>query len=214
MIKILTFTLYISFSLIASDDLRTQCLKEHRSGISDIQRVFRCDYKVFDVPDKALKKMHNNYPEFVGIEGLKSAIVSQSSPHYGSLNKFKKWAKLKEWKNFGPIHHFDWWMFPISDESSKNYSYTVFGKEISQLKKDSKFMKNYRTGISLMFKSWCWNIKKGTKFKKCQKDQKWRNYTVRFRKVVQSMILFKMNRWLPHAYLAAKEFKIRLPKGF
>ena len=42
-------------------------------------------------------------------------------------------------------------MFPIGDESSQSYRYTVLDKDIQKLKQDLTYMSNYREGITLMF---------------------------------------------------------------
>lgn len=159
----------------------------------------RCDYKVFQVSSNYVQNFVNKSSEYVGVEGMKKALLTQERRGLGSLEKFRRWAEAGQWNQFGNSNHFDWWMFPIADESSQDYAYTVFGKDIEELKNDRVYLSNYREGLRLMFASWGWNLENGTEILNKSSTQRWRNYDVRLRKAIQSMILFNQEDYLKNA---------------
>ena len=211
-IKILFISTLLSSQLVFAEhtDLRKTCIEEYQlitnKNVNEFEEIHnkrwnnyysRCDYKVFDI--KPLVHLKNNSNEFIGIEGLKLAMMEQDQEGLGSLTKFRKWASLNKWIEFSNKNHFDWWMFPIGDESSRGYRYSVFNQDIELLKKDAEFINNYREGLRLIFLSWGWDLEKSTEVLSPALDQEWRYYDVRLRKAIHSMYLFDQDKYLSSA---------------
>ena len=124
---------------------------------------------------------------FAGIHALKQ---KQSE----SLQKLQAFAKKGEWQHLQthtthPDSGFDWWMFPI-DRPSSGYGeqYQVSRQDVEMLKRDAEFMKNYRTGVILVAKSWGWDVQTG----QLQPGHgcRWIDYQVRLGKMLDSLKLF------------------------
>ena len=125
--------------------------------------------------------------DFVGIKPLKK----KQGTHLGKLLNF---AKKNEWKHLQthtmhPDSGFDWWMFPI-DHSSSGYGtqYQLSHRDIETLKKDARFIKNYRKGVILVTKSWGWDLESNKDI--TNSLQYWTNYQVRLGKMAYSLTLF------------------------
>lgn len=207
--KLISLTLLFSTQYAFSVDhldLKSKCVEEY-SLISQGNLVkyktinrerwqnfgARCDYKVFDT--KKLNNLQNKSDDFVGIEGMKKAQLTQDLRGLGSLEKFRSWSKANQWYEFSSRNHFDWWMFPIGDESSQGYAYTVLAKDIEMLKNDKVFLNNYREGLRLMFLSWGWNLESSSLISNPGEYQRWRGYDVRLRKALLSMYLFSQDKY-------------------
>lgn len=128
-----------------------------------------------------MSRQHN--PDFVGIQALKEK-------HAVQLQQFEKWAKEHDWKAF-LHHHYDWWMFPIARTSlGQGAKYTLFEKDIEELKNDSEFMKNFKRGVELLVLSWGWDLYNRRTVDNPDPDQKWNHYEVRLGKMADSLKLF------------------------
>ncbi len=81
--------------------------------------------------------------------------------HIKTLTHFKtleKSGRLPEAR----FLHFDWWMFPITRPSRVHgYEYTLSRSEIASLRRDPKFMRQYKQGVKLTFSSWNFDLEKG-----------------------------------------------------
>ena len=85
------------------------------------------------------------------IENLKTNIV----------RTLQKMEQADKYQNWSAIHHdhYDWWAAPI-DTPSNTYGmlYAVTKEEVADLLSDENWVKNYHRAISLVLKSWGWNI--------------------------------------------------------
>ncbi len=160
----------------------------------------------------SVKLKNNSAPIFVGIQGMKDALRNKEGIGNGNLEKFIQWANAKTWGQFGPNHHhYDWWMFPIDRTSyGQGAKYTVYKKDIDELKKDLKFLKDYRLGAMLLIQSWGWNLKHNRLYPQPGPEQHWRNWGVRLGKLAHSLILFE--QWDIYDTLRAY-FKKLIEKG-
>ena len=215
MMKLMILCLILISNLALADDLRDVCLKEYKAISSgdhiNYDTLFknrwkkyskRCDYKVLNSANAPINKYSNNTNQYIGALEMKNALLFQAEDGLGSLTKFRKWASLNQWDQFSQINHFDWWMFPIGDESSQGYRYTVLGSNINELKEDTEYLSSYREGLVLMFLSWGWDLENGIEIKEKNMNQRWRYYDVRLRKAIQSMYLFRQQDYL----LSGKKF--------
>lgn len=200
--------LTISLNSHAQDKLKDKCIQEYESLSNDSKykklrmkrhQKFhaRCDYKVFNT--KPLTHLENTAYEYIGNEGMKEALMTQKQMGLGSLEKFRTWAESNNWIEFSSLNHFDWWMFPIGDESSQGYRYTVLPKNIESLKSDPEYLENYKEGLRLMFLSWGWDLEKSKKVANPGPHQHWRHYDVRLRKAMHSMYLFSQDEYFESA---------------
>lgn len=206
--KKLIILIILITDLSYSNDLSSMCIKEYtemnrkESKYQELTenrwRTFgaRCDYKVMKPDNSLLIGLRNMTPEYVGSLGMKENLLYQNRHGLGCLTKFRAWVKKGEWSNFGPSNHFDWWMFPISDESSQGYRYSVLDGDIEILKNNFEYLSLYREGVELMFRSWGYNIQTSKMILKPSSGQVWRGYDVRLRKVIQSLYLFDQNDYL------------------
>lgn len=149
----------------------------------------------------------NKNSQFVGIEGLKK----KQKDH---LTKLSKLAKNNQWQHLQthtshPFSGFDWWMFPI-DRSSNVYGsyYQLNSNDITILKKDKVFIKNYRQGVVLVAKSWGWDLKKNKDISDSKK--KWTDYQVRLGKMAHSLVLFEQEDLLKSLRCFVQANKIEL----
>lgn len=118
----------------------------------------------------------------------KSALVKADQAK--QLETFEKWAKEGKWKNFHEAHY-DWWMFPISRPSRGHGDrYAVSNTDVTTLKNDPEFMKNYLRGVELVAESWGWDVKNNKPFENPSPHQKWANLEIRLTKIIQSLDLF------------------------
>jgi len=103
-----------------------------------------------------------------------------------------KFERLVSSGEFTGIHsdHYDWWMFPIDERSSRGLEFTVFQDDIVALKQNPEFMKSYRKGMYLLLFSWGWDMNTNSKVKNAGTGQKWQMYPIRFYKVAKSALIF------------------------
>jgi len=136
--------------------------------------------------------VRNTHDEFVGLPQLKEE-------HKQQLAKFETWAAKKQFQEFGPQSHFDWFQFPITSKSSFGFKYSVFPGDVEELKEDQEFMCNYRRGIELILWAWGWDVKNKRLVENPGKWQKYPNYDIRLRKIGQSLLLFGESEYLDSA---------------
>ena len=119
-------------------------------------------------PPPAPPSSSSQRPDFVGVEELKRL-------HREQIELFEDWARSGQWELFH-LNHFDWWAFPINEESSHGLRFTVYEEEISQLKEDPLFMENYRKGLALIAASWGWDIYRTEElpYQSLSYSQRWR----------------------------------------
>jgi hypothetical protein len=125
----------------------------------------------------------NSHPEFVGLEKIKAKQKWQ-------LDLFKTWAAKNQWSE---IHaaHYDWWMFPIDEQSSYGFAWTVYEGDVLELKKDSQYTRNYLQGVDLLAASWGWDVSAQTYIVNPHPNQRWQNWPVRLYKCAKSLKLFE-----------------------
>jgi hypothetical protein len=127
---------------------------------------------------------------FFGPEGFREAIQhgDERQPNCGSLERFRSWAEAGAWQNFGPgpphFSHYDWWMFPI-DSAGKFKEY-----KIGALKRDEEYMGWLREAVTLMVKSWGFDLDSLNWCSERSWGQRWRNWPVRLKKLGQCLVLF------------------------
>ncbi|MBV9928158.1 MAG: hypothetical protein JOZ96_24275 [Acidobacteria bacterium] len=124
----------------------------------------------------------NTHPEFVGLEKLKEKQKWQ-------LGLFQAWAANRQWRE---IHaaHYDWWMFPIDQESSYGFAWTVYEGDVRELKADGQYMRNYLQGVELLATAWGWDLAAQTYIINPHPDQCWQHWPVRLYKCATSLKLF------------------------
>jgi hypothetical protein len=127
--------------------------------------------------------MRQSEDKYVGAEALKAK-------HKDYLDKLEAWAKAGKWENMqGPMAHFDWWMFPIAQDSrGQGKRYTMDKARVEELKKDAAFMANYRRAVFLVVQSWGWDLQNNKDISNA--TQKWTGYSVRLWKMVESLKFF------------------------
>lgn len=115
----------------------------------------------------------------------------------GSLVKFRKWIKDENFDQMNGLRgqaHYDWWMFPTSDDGEnapeQQGAFKVSKIEVEELKKDAEFMENYREGIKLQMLSYGWNTDTNSFVKKRLKNQNYNNYHIRLGKLAHSLGMF------------------------
>eukprot|EP01127_Copromyxa_protea_P010080 TRINITY_DN2423_c0_g1_i1.p1 TRINITY_DN2423_c0_g1~~TRINITY_DN2423_c0_g1_i1.p1 ORF type:complete len:183 (+),score=37.42 TRINITY_DN2423_c0_g1_i1:467-1015(+) len=123
------------------------------------------------------------------------------------LEKFEVSAQRGSW---GEIHHdhYDWWMFPIDEKSSKGMAYTVYMDDILVLKNDLEYMANLKRGMELLLLAWGWDIKNRELVQNPGHGQEWQRYPVRFFKCLKSALLFGIEDYAA----SMKDFAILLEK--
>lgn len=126
--------------------------------------------------------MHNNDPDFIGIDGLKDQQARQ-------LASFEKWASEKKWYK---IHenHYDWWMFPINQPSSYGFKYVFYDEDIAELKSDAKYIRNYLRGVEILAQAWGWDLYGVKLILNPDDDQTWQDWPIRLYKCAKSLQLF------------------------
>lgn len=124
----------------------------------------------------------NTHPEFVGLENIKEKQKWQ-------LGLFRAWAANQQWRE---IHaaHYDWWMFPIDQQSSYGFAWTVYDGDVRELKKDDQYIQNYLQGVNLLATAWGWDLSAHTYIVNPHPDQRWQNWPVRLYKCAKSLKLF------------------------
>jgi hypothetical protein len=124
----------------------------------------------------------NKDSDFVGINELKHKQKEQ-------LNHFEQWAASGNWTAFHQ-HHYDWWMFPYDKSSAYGKAYTIYEAEVSELKSDELFIKNYLRGVELLLLSWGWNLNRRCFVENPGELQHWANWPIRLYKCGCSLLLF------------------------
>jgi len=124
----------------------------------------------------------NDDHQFVGVEKLKAKQKWQ-------LDQFQSWAAESDW---GHLHreHYDWWMFPTDEPSSKGLAWTVYEGDIVELNSDAQYVRNYLEGVRLLALSWGWEVDKQTYVVDPLPEQQWQHRAIRLYKCVKSLKLF------------------------
>ncbi len=130
--------------------------------------------------DTALRRNINS--SFVGIAELKRRQAEQ-------LAAFERWAARGEWQ---AIHnaHYDWWMFPIDEDSQHGARYTVYAGDIAELKQDPAYVRNYLRGVELLALAWGWDLAARRYLEQPQRGQAWSDWPIRLYKAARSVQLF------------------------
>ena len=128
----------------------------------------------------------NTHPDFIGIEQL---VVQ----HHGQIDVFVAWSLESNWPRFH-ASHYDWWTFPIDKPSSYAFQYTVFEKEINQLKGVEGFLDKHASGAELLLSSWGWDASNNQPIESPQSGQSWANWPIRLAKCSRSMWLFGLEQ--------------------
>ncbi|CAF5187628.1 unnamed protein product, partial [Rotaria magnacalcarata] len=106
------------------------------------------------------------------------------------LKYFEEWHLKQDWLAFHN-HHYDWWMFPIDEISSRDATFQLPRDVILDLKENREFISDLRRGVYLMVSSWGWDIEHGRCFEKLDDKQKWSYWPVRLYKAGKCMWLFE-----------------------
>ncbi len=124
----------------------------------------------------------NTSAEFVGIEQIKAKQKQQ-------LADFERWANRQEWQM---IHHnhYDWWMFPVSHPSGFGLEWTVYAGDITELKQDKDYLRDYLRGVELLMASFGWDLQAQGFLPDPKPDQRWQNWPVRLYKAADSVQSF------------------------
>ena len=127
----------------------------------------------------------NTSPSFIGIDGLKRAQAEQ-------LAAFERWADQDDW---AALHraHYDWWMFPIDEDSQHGAKYTVYPGDIAELKQDPLFVQRYLRGVELLARAWGWDLVTRSYLTNPQPGQAWSHWPIRLYKAARSLQLFGYN---------------------
>lgn len=147
--------------------------------------------------------------QFVGTDALKL----KQQKH---LEKLKILAQQGRWDclqkhTLEPDSGFDWWMFPTNWESSSyKKAYQLDDKSLRILEKDPEFMQSFKDGVSLVAKSWGWDIYNKAPFN--DPDLKWVGYNIRLEKMIHSLYLFQEQELLASLKLFISSNKIELGK--
>ncbi|UJR09111.1 hypothetical protein I4U23_013358 [Adineta vaga] len=120
--------------------------------------------------------------EFVGKEKLLEYFNKQ-------MKEFEDWYKERDWLAFHH-HHYDWWMFPIDEISSRGKAYQLPPNVLAELKQDEQFIAKLRHGVRMMVTSWGWDIDNHEYFHSLDNKQKWSYWPVRLYKAGKCMWLF------------------------
>jgi len=134
-----------------------------------------------NVIDRIPSKLDSN--SFIGKDKLLEQFKQQ-------LKQFEEWNDKRDWLAFHH-HHYDWWMFPIDEISSRGYTYQLPVDVINDLRTNEEFIADLRQGVRLMVRSWGWDIDNSKYFDKCDEKQKWSHWPVRLYKAGKCMWLFK-----------------------
>lgn len=121
------------------------------------------------------------------------ALIEQ---HTLTYNWFVRCAENGE---LNKLHHahFDWWMFPIPEESSGHgRRYALPAGQRDALLQDQAFMQQFRQGVYLAIKAWGWDIHKRQPCQHPHYGQKWTGYEIRLMKIVKSLEYFGENEIL------------------
>ena len=106
----------------------------------------------------------------------------------GNLKKIKLWASNNEWKKIRKSHY-DWWMFPNDQGSSKEFA---FDEELlTELSRDKAYVSDYIEGVRLVLLAWGWDLNNNKFVENPHPDQRWDGYAVRLMKIIYSLILLE-----------------------
>ncbi|MEN9935660.1 MAG: hypothetical protein RLZZ387_2239 [Chloroflexota bacterium] len=124
----------------------------------------------------------NGDRSFAGIDALKREQAEE-------LARFERWAAAGNWR---AIHeaHFDWWMFPIDEDSRLGTRYTVYEGDIAELKRDPAYVHSYLRGVELLMLAWGWDLAAKRTVASPQPGQRWNNWPIRLYKAARSLQLF------------------------
>ncbi|HEY4832069.1 MAG TPA: hypothetical protein VIH61_05855 [Waddliaceae bacterium] len=153
--------------------------------------------KETEIKDLIFPKVEPNKPQTV--------VNKVKKKHSEQLKLFEEWAKAEQW---GKIHaaHYDWWMFPIDNkDGGRRNEYTVSESDIEELKKDTKFMDNYRKGVELVVRAWGWELLGEKSAENKTSEQTWTKWDVRLGKMANSLRLFKQDEYLEKLRIFAKK---------
>jgi hypothetical protein len=124
----------------------------------------------------------NTDAAFVGLQGIKDKQRQQ-------LEKFQQAAASGNWM---AIHndHYDWWMFPIDEQSMYGLAWTVYDGDIEELKRDPEYLARYLLGVELLARSWGWDLRQACYLPDPQPGQCWQDWPIRLYKAAKSVKLF------------------------
>lgn len=124
----------------------------------------------------------NEHPDFAGVEQVKQKQAWQ-------LEQFEHWAATGNWNGFH-VNHYDWWMFPYDEPSSKGFQWVVYEAEVHELNQDPEYVKNYLRGVELLLLSWGWLLHEQHFVERPGKNQTWANWPIRLYKCGRSVKQF------------------------
>jgi len=119
---------------------------------------------------------------FIGINSLIDKQAEQ-------LEEFEVWFQNRDWLAFHH-HHYDWWMFPIDEISSRGKTFQLTYDAFDELRQNQNFIERLRRGVFLLCYSWAWDIERREFFEKTQGKQGWAHWPVRLYKAGRCMYLF------------------------
>lgn len=140
----------------------------------------------------------NDHPSFVGVAELKRKQADQ-------LARFERQAARGDWRG---IHtdHYDWWMFPIDEQSQHGMAYVVYAGDIAELRQDPIFVRNYLRGVELLALAWGWDLAARAPVPHPAPGQAWSSWPIRLYKAARSLQLFGFQS----EYDSLREYALRL----
>ena len=133
----------------------------------------------------------NNNRDFVKYDKMKEYMQNGDKGHGPGLKQFKEWETSKSWNNIHS-YHYDWWVFPIPDQSSYNLKYSVFLEDIKILKEDKVYVSNLKECARIVCLAWGWDLnnKKYIDNPDIINGQIWQDHSIRLFKMILSLLCF------------------------
>lgn len=126
--------------------------------------------------------------------------------HYQQLKEFKEWAAKGEWSEFHRSHY-DWWAYPIDEESGFGNKYKLGPEEISTLKEDTAFINSLREAVNLYLLSSGWDVVSSSYRPDLVTKQRYNDHPIRLWKVWRSSFIFELSDLEVEVLKFARELK-------
>eukprot|EP00727_Mastigamoeba_balamuthi_P002515 m51a1_g12260 hypothetical protein (294) ;mRNA; f:179086-180480 len=110
--------------------------------------------------------------------------------HYAQMRKFAEWEQQRSWRTFH-VEHYDWWAFPISEQSRYGFRYSPTAQARQKLRGDPQFLSSLEKAVELMCRSWGWDLWNERTIAEPHAEQCWRNNPIRLYKAGRSLQEFR-----------------------
>ena len=130
-----------------------------------------------------LKLTKGSASGFIGVAKLKEE-------HAKGLHLFRAWVAAGTFESFHRSHY-DWWMFPIDEESGRGAAYTLSPADCARVRADEEFILAIREGVKLLMLAWGWDVDAGAPIADANSGagQKWTGYAVRLWKAGRCLLV-------------------------